>query len=362
MPSLSDRILGAVTELTLEPLDGLSSAREEWTALAERAGNVFATWEWAEAWWRAHGHDDRRLMVTGCRDADGELVAILPLYASRRGPVRLLRFIGHGTADQLGPVCAPEHRQAASEALKRLLRDRRREWNVMLAERLAPAEGWTGLLGGTVVNEEDSPTLQVGGRSFDEYLASRSKNFREQMRRRARKLAREHEVEFRLSDGERLDEDLDTLFRLHDARWAGEQSGAFEAARRFHGDFARRALGRGWLRLWVLEAGGTPVAAWYGFRFAQIDWYYQSGRDPDWEKQSVGFVLLAHTIQQAFDGGMSEYRFLRGGEAYKDRFASDDAGLETVALVRGPVGRAALLAAKASRTGPGRKVAAKVVR
>ena len=58
----------------------------------------------------------------------------------------------------------------------------------------------------------------------------------------------------------------------------------------------RHALERGWLRLWVLEADGKAVAAWYGFRFAQIDWYYQSGRDPDWERQSVGFVLLAHTI------------------------------------------------------------------
>jgi CelD/BcsL family acetyltransferase involved in cellulose biosynthesis len=355
-------MLRRVTELTLEPLDGLSAAREDWDALAERAGNVFATWEWADAWWRAYGRDDEHLMVTCCRDASGAPVAILPLYASRRGPVRMLRFIGHGPADQLGPVCAPEDRQATSAALLRLLRERRRDWNVMLAERLPPAEGWAGMLGATPVDHESSPTLQVGGRSFDEYLASRSKNFREQVRRRARKLAREHEIEFRLSDGERLDADLDTLFRLHDARWAGEQSGNFEAARRFHGDFARRALERGWLRLWVLSAGGEPVAAWYGFRFAQIDWYYQSGRDPDWERQSVGFVLLAHTLEQAFDGGMLEYRFLRGGEAYKDRFASDDPGLETVALARGAIGRSALLAARGARSGPGRRVAARLVR
>ncbi|MEA2245559.1 MAG: hypothetical protein QOH46_88, partial [Solirubrobacteraceae bacterium] len=300
------------------------------------------------------------LALTACRDASGALVAILPLYRSSRGPVKMLRFIGHGPADQLGPVCAPEHRRAVAEALKRLLAERNGDWNVMLAERLAPTEGWTGMLGGTVVHREESPTLQIGGRSFDEYLASRSKNFREQVRRRARKLAREHSVEFRLSDAEHLDADLDTLFGLHDARWSDseEETSAFDESRQaFHRAFARHAVERGWLRLWVLEADGEPVACWYGFRFAQIEWYYQSGRNPDWEKQSVGFVLMAHTIQSAFDDGMLEYRLLRGGEGYKERFASDDPGLETMALTRGPVGKAALLAV----TGPARKLAARVV-
>jgi CelD/BcsL family acetyltransferase involved in cellulose biosynthesis len=343
-----------VTELTLQPLDGLSAAREEWTALAERAGNLFASWEWADAWWRVYGHD-RPLAVTGCRDAAGKLVAILPLYLAERGPVRMLRFIGHGPADQLGPACAPEDRRATADAFRRLLEERRGQWNVLLAERLAPSEGWAGMLGATVVHREESPTLHVGGRSFDEYLASRSKNFREQVRRRARKLAREYEVEFRLSDAERLDTDLDTLFRLHDARWAGteEDTSAFDEPRRlFHAAFARHAVERGWLRLWVLEADGEPVACWYGFRFARIDWYYQSGRNPDWERQSVGFVLMARTIAAAFDDGMLEYRLLRGGEGYKDRFASDDPGIETVALTRGVIGRAALLAAKGARSMP----------
>jgi CelD/BcsL family acetyltransferase involved in cellulose biosynthesis len=341
-----------VPDLTLEPIDDLSSVREEWTALAEQAGNLFATWEWADAWWRVYG-EDRPLRVTGCRDRDGRLVAILPLYMSTRRPVRTLRFLGHGPADQLGPVCAPEQRDAVGAALARLLRERSREWDLLLADRLAPAEGWPGRIGGRVVHREESPTLTIGGRSFDEFLASRSRNFREQVRRRERKLRREHEVEIRLSDAERLDADLDALFRLHEERWSEGESEALSGAReRFHRDFARLALERGWLRLWVLEADGAPRAAWYGFRFAQMDWYYQSGRDPEWERQSVGFVLLSHTIRQAFDDGMLEYRLLRGGEEYKGRFASDDPGLETLALPRGVVGRGALLAARLARSMP----------
>ncbi|MEA2432063.1 MAG: hypothetical protein QOI19_2536 [Thermoleophilaceae bacterium] len=339
-------------ELSLEPIDDLASVRQDWTALAERAGNLFATWEWADAWWRVYG-DDRPLYVTGCRDADGRLVAVLPLYLSRPRPLRTLRFLGHGPADQLGPVCAPEDRPAVAEALKRLLTDGLGGWDLLLAERLAPAEGWSGALGGRIVHREESPTLLIAGRSFEEFLASRSKNFREQVRRRERKLRREHEVELRLTEADRLEADLDTLFRLHAARWTEGESSALAGAReRFHRDFARRALERGWLRLWVLEIDGAPRAAWYGFRFAQMDWYYQSGRDPEWERQSVGFVLLSHTIRQAFDDGMTEYRLLRGGEEYKGRFASDDPGLETVALPRGLMGRGAIAAVAAARSMP----------
>src|SRR4051794_5188535 len=104
-----------VTELALQRVDDLGSVRDEWNALAERAGNLFATHEWAAAWWEVYG-EDRSLLVTACRDSAGRLVALLPLYLASRRPVRTLRFLGHGPADQLGPVCAPEDRQAAAGA------------------------------------------------------------------------------------------------------------------------------------------------------------------------------------------------------------------------------------------------------
>ena len=103
------------------------------------------------------------------------------------------------------------------------------------------------------------------------------------------------------------------------------------------------------LRLWVLEADGAAVAAWYGFRYAQTESFYQSGRDPAWSSQSVGFVLLAHTIREAANDGMEEYRFLRGGEAYKDRFADGDAPVETVLMGAGRPMRATVSAAIAAQ-------------
>src|SRR5439155_21006305 len=145
-----------VPELSLERIDDLASVREEWTALAERAGNVFATWEWADAWRQVYG-DDRPLLVTGCRDHDGRLVAVLPLYLATRRPVRTLRFLGHGPADQLGPVCAAEDRIAVAEALKRLPTAEPSAGDVFLAQRLAPSDGWAGAPGGPCRHRRESP-------------------------------------------------------------------------------------------------------------------------------------------------------------------------------------------------------------
>src|SRR5262249_6369974 len=158
-------------------------------------------------------------------------------------------------------------------------------------------------------------------------LSTRSANFRQEVGRRERRLQREHRLAFRLSDDpQRLQSDLDTLFALHPAVRARTEFGPESFPR----EFAEGALGRGWLRLWLLELDGRPAAVWYGFRFGGVETYYQAGRDPAADRLSVGFVLLVHTIRSAFEDGVREYRFGRGAESYKYRFASDDPGVETV--------------------------------
>ena len=207
---------------------------------------------------------------------------MLPLYLNRSRPLRVLRFIGHGAADQLGPVCAPADRERVAAALPEVLRDRdaarrRARWR--------QAQRGRGLVAASparrVLLAEPSPTLAIDGQTWDEFLASKSKNFRDQVRRRERKLAKSNDLAFRLSDAEHLEEDLGTLTRLHAARWQDE-SAAFEPdLEAFHRDFAAVALERGWLRLWICEVDGRPVAAWYGLRYAGSRVLLPVGRDPD---------------------------------------------------------------------------------
>jgi CelD/BcsL family acetyltransferase involved in cellulose biosynthesis len=283
-------------------------------------------------------------------DPTGQPTVLLPLCAQRRLGVSFTAFIGHGVADQLGPVCAPDDLPPAEKLPAAGAGD------VLLAERLSDRYDWASL-GGCVLRSEASPaiTRPISG-GFEDYLQGRSANLRQQVRRRARRLRRKLGLRFRLAqEPHRLGSDMDALFALHAARW-GERSRAFHGAREsFHREFAARALERRWLRLWFAEAEGTPVAAWYGFRFGAAEYFYQSGRDPAWDREQIGAGLLEHSIREAFEDGMQEYRLLRGDESYKRRYATEVRNVLTVAVPLTQRGRGVVaLARSLSKTQHGR--------
>jgi CelD/BcsL family acetyltransferase involved in cellulose biosynthesis len=328
-----------VTEL--EELD-LASPPAAWGELAAASRNVFGTPEWLALWWE---HYERgRLAVRGVRDAGGRLVAVLPLYVWRDSPLRVVRLLGHGPGDELGPVCAPEDRPLAAAGLRLALEELRAD--ALLAERLPGDAPWTELLGGRRVFHEASPVVDIAGRSWQEFLAERSSNFRDQTKRFGRKLAREHEVAVRVAgDPVRLADDVDLLFALHREQWPEGGSDFTGRDEEFQRAFASVAAGRGWLRLSFLEVDGEPVAASYVLRFGGVDADYQAGRATAWDEWRVGWVLLMHTLQDAFDSGLDEYRLMRGDEAYKYRLSTRDDGVTDVAAGRTPAGRAFALAA-----------------
>ena len=131
------------------------------------------------------------------------------------------------------------------------------------------------------------PGSIIAGASWEDYLASRSRNLRSQVRRKTKALERDHDAVFRLAEEATLEADLATLVDLHERRWRGRGgSGALgEAPRRFHSGFAAAALRRGWLRLWILELRGEPAAALYGWRVGDRYSYYQAGLDPAYERR-----------------------------------------------------------------------------
>jgi CelD/BcsL family acetyltransferase involved in cellulose biosynthesis len=325
--------------------DSFAPVLDELEPLAARTRNVFATPDFLSTWWDMLGAG-RRLVVAASRDEEARLVAVAPLYVWRERPVRILRFVGHGVGDELGPIA--EDPQAGVDAVGAALAATRAQ--VLLGEQLPT--GWSGRLRARVLAREGNPVLRLAdrewGRDWDAYLRTRSSNFRQRIRRMERRLTGDRGASFRLADDPaRLPADLDTLFSLHSARWG--TGTAFYRNRDLHRDLAPLLLEHGRLRLWLLETEDEPVAACYCFRYAGVDSFYNGGRSPAWDKDSVGLVILAHAARDALAAGQEEFRFLRGDEPYKYQFTDDDPGLETVGVARGALGSAALLAAVGAR-------------
>jgi CelD/BcsL family acetyltransferase involved in cellulose biosynthesis len=336
-------LAGRESSTRIELVDRLDAVREDWTRLATAGGNLFATWEWNELWWRHYGRG-RRLRVSVSRGEDGEIDAIVPLFLWSQRPLRTLRLIGHGHGDRLGPICRDDDTETAARALRFALAAEPHD--IFVGDWVAGDRAWARILGGRVVRTTGYPILRLQGGSWDEFLAQRSRRFRKSVRSYRNRLERDHEVSSRYAAPETIERDLDAAFRLHRARFREHHGclfcGEHEA---FQREFAAVALERGWLRLLLLQVDGAPVACEYGFLFQDAYFAYQGGRDPAWDRESVGFLLEVESIRRMHDEGAAEYRFLGGEEGYKYRLPTEDPRLETVVAPgtgRGRVAAAAL--------------------
>jgi CelD/BcsL family acetyltransferase involved in cellulose biosynthesis len=350
----SGKLLSRADLSTVELVDHLDSLSEDWTRLAEAAGNIFATWEWSELWWRHHGRG-RRLRIALLR-REGELEAIVPLFLWSGPPVRTLRLIGHGHGDRLGPICRRDDAETTTRAMRLALDAERHD--VFVGDWVAGDLEWASALGGRVVRSTGYPILRFRHDSWDEFLAARSYRFRKNLRNRRNRLMRNREVSYRYADSATLDADLDVAFHLHSARFGVHRGCDFCGQHEpFQRAFARVALEHGWLRLLLLEVDGAPVSCEYGFLFENAYFAYQGGRDPAWDRASVGFLLEVESIRRILAEGAHEYRFLGGEEDYKYRWPTEDPGLQTIVAPASQWGSVAAAAVDAAWRLPGGKAA-----
>src|SRR3546814_5097284 len=96
------------------------------------------------------------------------------------------------------------------------------------------------------------------------------------------------------------------------------------AVRRFHREAAAGFLSLGVLRLYAVRIADRLVAVYYGFVHHGRAYAYLSGFDPSYERQSFGTLVVGHAIAEAVREGLTEFHFLRGGEAYKYAWGARD--------------------------------------
>lgn len=327
----------------IEGLAELEAIEDEWRELAEQTGNAFVTPEWYRAWFDVYGRDARPA-VSLVRRSDGSLAGVIPMARTGSGARSRTRFGGANLGDLFHPLVSDPGDDDAIRACAAALLGAHRSGTVVL-DNVETAATWPSELAaaprvpltGRHYRGAVLPYIELGGLgSWDDYLATRSRNARSQLRRYERNLHREFDdvTLRRTDDPAALRADLDVFFRLHYARWEdrGGSSSAGDRVQDFHARFAAAALERGWLRLWFLDVGGKPVAAWYGWSLGGRYSYYLAGFDPDWAKHRVGHVLLCHTIKEAISEGASEYDMLLGDEDYKSRFATAERTAQTTLL------------------------------
>lgn len=328
--------------------NALALGPEVWDGLSARTEvpSPFMSWAWHQAWAdaapAAEVEASEAFLLSA---ADGSLQALLPVLSRRvtfrRVPLRALTWaIGDlGCPDHLDILADPG---ADLDALVPLLIAM--PWRVLILSNLAEdapnADRLCQALArrGHVVRREPlwgCPRIQLPA-TWDAYLATLSPTRRQTVRRKERGLARDYQVALTDYSSERFDEGWSHLVRLHQQRWNTDGGGAFRdpAAFGLQRAFACRMAEQGRLWLATLDLDGTPAAAWYGFTGGDTVYFYQSGRDPRRDAESVGAVLMGNMIRRAIERRFKWFDFLRGEDPYKTQWTGTQRKTHEIVVFR----------------------------
>ncbi len=317
-----------------------------WDDLMRRAGcaSPFMSWAWHRAWLDAAPPEEAAAAeVLALHDVDGSLQGLLPIQRCRmrfrRLTVRALTWaIGDiGCPDELDvPVLSDADASALTSAIDAL------PWDIIVLPNLTADAVNARRLAAALVERGHGmrmeplwscPQLELPAH-WDDYLSQLSANRRQILRRKERSLFRAHSVALVHHDERTLNDGWQHLLELHGSRWSG--AGAFQdprtvtLQRQFAGEMERQQ------RLWLttLTLDGQPAAAWYGFVSGDTVYFYQGGRDPRWERESVGLVLMSLMIQRAIAQGYRKFNFLRGDDEYKRAWTSAPRTTEELVVFR----------------------------
>jgi CelD/BcsL family acetyltransferase involved in cellulose biosynthesis len=324
--------------LRVELIDKLARLEEtvdEWDALVAELARPMASPWWMLAWWRHMTSGSERLRAVAVW-RDGQLVAMAPYWLGRTaGGLQELRLLAAGTCYRLTVAARREDQAAVAPLVGKALAESVPRPGTVRADAVDVDSHWLPALGAAWPGRRQAwlrrdrvmsaPVLVTEGLSFDEWMGSKSKNFRQQMRGGRRKLVKAGAV-VRMSSPATLSSDLSALSRLHHGRWAarGGSSVMSPAVERLLLDAGSELLARGQLRLWMIDAKGAPISAHLFVAAGGEVAYWNGGFDDSWSQYKPALQALLAAVEHAFEQGDRRVDFGAGDHAYKRRFANCD--------------------------------------
>lgn len=290
------------------------------------------------AWWRhlAPPRAEPRTVLV----YDGpELVGVAPFYvdlAKPRGRVDL-RLPGIELAGRLAPLAEPGRERDVVEAVARTLAHGKPSLELLALEGLPRSSPWPAALSASWPGRfrplvmryqtQGCPTVSLDGGSFEGWMATKSPNFRGQMRRLRRRFGAAGGVT-RTSTPETLRADVETFMRLHAQRWERRGESQLVSMRErlpaMLEDLGHGLLAQERFRMVVLEVDGRPISAQLFLAAGGHVLYVNGGWDERYAKLKPSMLGILATIERAFEQGERDVDLGLGAQPYKLRFADGD--------------------------------------
>jgi len=340
----------------VETSDRLAAVEEQWTQLWHATdAHIFQSHGWISAWWKTLSDREGFALRIGLAWKDEKLVGVVPLAITRRKGLRWLEWAAGAYSDYGDILRAPECPDLVLDGLWTRICDAG-GFDLALINRLLPdAAAWRIFApnkAGRVrlrPNHRQEISSRIGGdwESGAAWLAGHPKKTRQNYRRGVRLLEEAGTMRFRLLGAdEPLGPMLDRLSALK-RKWlekTARTSELFDEGAPVLAALVDVLARAGILRVFVIEVNGTVVAISVNFvqRGTMMAWV--TTYDPDFARASPGMVLIFDYVQWSIDHGLGMVDLLCGGEAFKDRLATQVVALQSLVGARTAKGSLALLA------------------
>jgi CelD/BcsL family acetyltransferase involved in cellulose biosynthesis len=308
---------------------------DAWSALATKRQRPYCQPPWMLAWWR-HAPPDRALLRTVLVFDGGEVIGVAPFFAGRERTGRVdYRLLTSGLSHPLDILAEPGRDGDVAAAVAGALAAARPRPSLVTFEGLeagsawpaAVRSSWPGRLhpGTYWTRDMATPVLELPPGGFEDWLAGKSSNFRQQMRRARRKLAAAGGAVTLAAGDESTARAAAAFAELHHARWSHRGgSGLPRDAVVAMLTEAAGALGPEHLRMWLVELEGRPIAVEVFAATGGEVAYWNGG----WDERHADLIpaqlgILAG-IEDAFARGERRIDFGAGAQDYKLRFAGRD--------------------------------------
>jgi hypothetical protein len=292
------------------------------------------------------------------------VIGIAPYLAQRGRAGRTdYRLLGSGIFHRIGPLAEAGTERAVAAAVGLALHGATPAPSLVTLEGTGRAPDWLTLLAESypgrlrprryLSSVHGAPVVHLGARTFDDWLAGKSSNFRQQARS-ARRRGELQGVCYRLATEATLEADLASFARLHHLRWDDTHSGTIlnDGIERALAAAATELVPRNRFRLWLAEVDDTPVGAQVLAEAGGELAYWNGGYDPAFAKLRPGFLLMLRAIEDACSLGVSRIDLGGGEHHYKLRLADGDDPIAWCGLMprtrRYPAVRAQMLPAELS--------------
>lgn len=333
----------------------------DWSELWQRTdGLIFQSHAWIAAWWATAADVKKQALRIGLVWHGERLVAVMPLTITRRRGLRFLEWAAVAYSDYGDALLAPECPQASLQHLWAQI-SRFGGFDIAFITRITPQAAIRPLLGNPSAGDlrlrrghrvEISHRVVGTWENGSAWYATLSKKMRKTYRHGRNSIEKSGDLQFRLLPA---DEPLEpVLARLSSLKrkWLNDRSlrsSLFEGDASILAALVRVLAEAGILRLFVLESSGKIVALSVNFMQRDATMAWVTSFDEDFDYASPGLILMTDYIKWSFDNKHQTVDFLCGGEAFKDRFATQSVALESWMCARTFRGSIALVANRLRR-------------